>query len=83
MANPNFQVAPGGSYIKLGDIYVLSGSANPSEVPVYAPQGSVYARSGLLLPLNRVLSTFFNALDVWTHGVQCVLVYKVKYERVF
>lgn len=46
MANPNFQVAPGGSYIKLGDIYVLSGSANPSEVPVHAPQGSVYARSG-------------------------------------
>ena len=46
MAVPNFQIANGGSYLRLGNIYILSGSAHPSEVPVHAPQGSIYARSG-------------------------------------
>lgn len=45
MANPNFQVAPGGSFLRLGDIYVLSGSANPTEAVIHAPTGSIYIRS--------------------------------------
>lgn len=46
MATPNFQVAPGGSYIRLGNIYIMSGSAHPTEAVIHAPQGSIYMRSG-------------------------------------
>lgn len=46
MTLPNFQVAPGGSFLRLGDIYIMSGSAHPTEAVVNAPQGSIYARSG-------------------------------------
>lgn len=46
MGTPNFQIAPGGSFLRLGDIYILSGSVHPTEAVINAPQGSLYIRSG-------------------------------------
>ncbi len=45
MANPNFQVAPGGSYIRLGNIYIMSGSVNPTDAVIHAPTGSIFIRN--------------------------------------
>ncbi len=45
MTNPNFQVAPGGSFLKLGSIYIMSGSQNPTDATINAPTGSVFLRN--------------------------------------
>lgn len=45
MAVPNFQVANGGSFLKLGDIYILSGSVNPTNAAIHAPTGSIFIRN--------------------------------------
>jgi hypothetical protein len=45
MTNPNFQVAPGGSYIRLGSVYILSGSVNPTSAAIDAPTGSIFLRN--------------------------------------
>jgi hypothetical protein len=45
MTLPNFQVAPGGSFLRLGDIYIMSGSVNPTNAVIHAPTGSVFIRN--------------------------------------
>jgi len=45
MTLPNFQVAPGGSFIRLGEIYIMSGSQNPTDAVIHAPTGSLYIRN--------------------------------------
>ena len=45
MATPNFQVAPGGSFLKLGNIYIMSGSVNPTNAALHAPTGSIFIRN--------------------------------------
>ena len=65
MATPNFQVAPGGSFIRLGDVYILSGSANPTDAVIHAPTGSIFLRNA-----GSASNTYFN-YTTSDSGSQC------------
>ena len=45
MTNPNWQVQPGGSFVKFGSIYIMSGSQNPTDATIDAPTGSMFIRN--------------------------------------